>query len=203
MKLFGHPASGHSFKVKFFLEFAGIEHDYEEVDIFIKHEERQIIFQENSRFEEVPLLVDGDNAYVQSNSILAYLAKKLDNWGAQDIDSLNKCFEWLFWESNKIGLCLPQLRAAQQFSNYPINKGAIEWLIERYKFDVGILNDELADGRNYLLGNHPTIADFSICGYLYFADEANVTVPRHVEKWLITMSQLRGWQHPYELLNSN
>jgi len=33
MQLFGHPDSGHAYKVKFLLEHAGIPHDYEVVDI--------------------------------------------------------------------------------------------------------------------------------------------------------------------------
>ena len=202
MKLFGHPDSGHAFKVKFLLTAAGLAHDYEEIDIFAPREDRPAEFRQHARFHEVPLLIDESRAYAQSNAILVYLATKTGKWGAQDESMFNSCLEWLFWESNKLGMCLPQLRAANRFDNYVINDGALKWLMARFTHDMGTIDSQLVDRRRYILGDEPTIADFSLCGYLFLADEANVQVPTNVRAWLERLASLPGWQHPYDLLRS-
>ena len=201
LKLFGHPDSGHSYKVKLFLEIGEIDHSYEVIDIALPRNERPREFQEQSKFQEVPLLVDDGVPFVQSNSILLHLASKFSLFGGDDPTTLQNCREWLFWEANKLGLCLPQLRSAKRFSSEQYNDGALSWLSDRFDHDINILNQELQDGRSYILGDSVTIADFSLCGYLFLADEACVNVPTQVSLWLERISKLNGWQHPYRLLS--
>ena len=200
MKLFGHPESGHAFKVKLCLELAGIEHDYENVDIFLPREKRPTEFRDNSKFHEVPMLLDEGEALVQSNAILQHIASKFRVMGGEDEILFRRCKEWLFWEANKIGMCIPQLRVARKFEDDSISAQTQVWLEARYAYDSGILEQELNDGRAFILGDTPTIADCSLCGYLVFADEAKVVVPPNVAAWLSRLSSLEGWQHPYQLL---
>jgi len=170
MKLFGHPDSGHAFKVKFMLEHAGISHEYEIVDIFKAREERQAQFVQHARYGEVPLLLTEDGALAQSNAILMYLAESETAWGAQNDSTLQLCREWLCWEANKIGMCLPQLRSYHRFKDHGISVGAYEWLQSRYEHDVSIIQKTLSDGRAWIVNSEqPTIADFSLCGYLFAA----------------------------------
>lgn len=199
--LFGHPDSGHAFKVRLCLCVAGIAHDYVYVDIFTPREQRSAEFRLHSRFGEVPVLVEDGKAFVQSNAILLHLARQTGRWGGESDDTLNACTEWLAWEANKIGLCLPQLRVRQKFGADAALEAASGWLMLRYEHDVNVLEETLQDGREWMLGGEtPTIADFSLCGYLVFADEAKVSVPPNVQAWLERLAALEGWQHPYQLL---
>ncbi|MGF1524921.1 MAG: glutathione S-transferase family protein [Leptolyngbyaceae cyanobacterium] len=200
MKLYGHPDSGHAYKVKLCLAVADIPHQYEEIDIFSARESRPLEFKNNARFHEVPLLIDEDKAYVQSDAILLHIATKFNIFGAPNEDTLNRCIEWLFWEANKIGLCLPQLRASKKFEGSKLSEGTEQWLTARYHHDVQILETELSDGRQFIVGDTPTIADFSLCGYLYFLDEADLEAPPLVQAWLQRIAHLKGWEHPYNLL---
>ena len=106
-KLFGHPDSGHAFKVRFFLCAASIEHDYEVVDIWQPRESRSAEFRQASTFGEVPLLMDQGTAYVQSNAILLHLARQAGSWGGESSERIALCEQWMIWEANKIGMCLP------------------------------------------------------------------------------------------------
>ncbi len=199
--LFGHPDSGHAYKVRLFMCVAGIPHDYEQVDIFKPRDERPAIFRKYAVYGEVPLLLDGDRCYVQSNAILLHLANETGLWGGEHAKSLNDCAQWLFWEANKIGLCLPQLRARKRFGSDDALEAAFPWLSARYTHDINVLENTLSDGRHWITGSVlPTIADFSLCGYLFFADEADVQVPKHVAAWLKRIQGLDGWQHAYQLL---
>lgn len=200
-KLFGHPDSGHAYKVRLFMTVANIAHDYECVDIWIPRDQRSAEFQSVARFGEVPVLVDNGLAHVQSNAILLHLAQQMHAWGAESPERLDLCTQWLMWEANKIGLCLPQLRARARFGSDAALDGAFDWLSARYTHDVNIIEAELADGRQWIIdGKDPSIADFSLCGYLYFADEAGLTVPAKVQAWLDRIAALPGWQSPYALL---
>ena len=201
LKLFGHPESGHSYKVKLCLSIGEIEHDYEVIDISLPRAQRPQSFQENSKFQEVPLLIHDQAVYVQSNAILLYLAERFSVFGGGTSDQLRKCREWLFWESNKIGLCLPQLRFAEKFAPGEYNQGTLDWLLARYNQDINVIEQELSDGRDFILGDEITIADFSLCGYLYFAEQAKVDVPPMTSQWLDRISKLDGWMHPYQLFS--
>jgi len=201
LKLYGHPESGHSYKVKLCLSMGKIEHDYQVIDISLAREQRPQDFQNHSKFQEVPLLTHNNTAYVQSNAILLYLAEHYSVFGGNTPDQLQQCREWLFWEANKIGLCLPQLRFAAKFAPEQYNQGTLDWLTSRYNQDINVIEQALTDGRNFILGDKVTIADFSLCGYLYFADQANVDVPPMTSQWLERISNLNGWQHPYQLLS--
>lgn len=200
MKLFGHPDSGHAYKVRLMLTIADIAHDYEHVDIFSPRISRSTEFQTNARYGEVPLLLDAGVAHTQSNAILLHLAQKTGRWGAEHGSTLQLCHEWLFWEANKIGMCLPQLRADRLFSDSKLSGGVRDWLLKRYQHDVMLLDDHLRESSHYMLGTEPTVADFSLCGYLFYAEEAAVTVPNHVQAWLERLSELPGWRSPRELL---
>lgn len=80
MKLFGHPDSGHALKVKFYLNWLNVEHDYEVVDIFAEPNTRSVEFLNASKFAEVPTLTDKGESYTQSNAILVYLAEKFQQF---------------------------------------------------------------------------------------------------------------------------
>jgi len=149
------------------------------------------LFRTHARFHEVPLLLDGERAFTQSGAILLHLATQQKRFGGESEQRLARCREWLLWEANKIGMCLPQLRSKHRFNDESINDGAYEWLSARYEHDVNLLNATLADGRQWIIpGAQPTIADFALCGYLLLADEAHVTVPPQVAAWLDRLREL-------------
>ncbi len=202
MKLFGHPDSGHALKVKFFLDWLEIDHQYEYVDIFSDRDTRSVEFINASKFSEVPTLIDNNEYYTQSNAILIYLADKFEVF--KNTKEKQKCLEWFVWEANKIGLCLPQLRAdkklAKKFSGFELSQGAREWLFNRYLFDVNVLDSELADKRPFILGKDISPADFSLSAYLMYADEAEVEIPKNVQTWLNRLKEQKGWQSPYLML---
>ena len=58
------------------------------------------------------------------------------------------------------------------------------------------------DGRSFVAADRPTIADLSLCGYLYWPDEIGVSwndYP-HIQTWLNAIAALPGWKHPYQLM---
>lgn len=203
--LYGHPESGHSYKVKLMLDVAKVEYTYRQVDILIERDARPEPFRSLSleRFGEVPLATVDQMRYVQSNAILIELADTLGLFGGSGRRGTVSCKEWLMWEANKIGLCLPHLRLARNYfpDDYP--PGAVQWLENRFKEDIGRLDKELRDGRRFILDDELSIADFSLAGYLFWSNQAQVELPETVIAWLGRIASLEGWQSPYTCLSQH
>jgi glutathione S-transferase len=195
IKLFGNRESGHAYKVRLMLNLAQLPHEFEEVDLDLPRGQRPEPFRSLAKYGEVPLLLHNERPYVQSNAILLHLAA---HSGALDGDApatTERVREWLFWEANRIGFSLPNLRYCLRVSGG--EPAVLAMLRQRYEADCARLERELADGRPFILGNSPTVADVSLCGYLFWADQAQVGVPPGVARWLERIAALPGWRHPY------
>lgn len=199
IKLYGSAESGHTFKVRLTLEVAALPYDYEEVDLRLDREARPEPFRSLAKYGEVPLLVHDGQPYVQSNAILLHLAQHSQALGGETPERLARCREWLFWEANRIGTSLPHLRFGQHFDPQGYPPGVLEWMRKRFDADIARLEDELSDDRAFMLGDAPSIADFSICGYMFWPGQANVSYPPRVTTWLDRIRALPGWRAPYDM----
>ncbi len=134
MKLYGHENSGHAYIVALALSLADINHKYERVDITAPRQTRSESFLSASRWAEVPcLLITNQEVMVQSGAILLWIPRQFDVLGGRK--NIDKCAEWINWEANRIGMCIPQLIQAQTEPE-AVNMGAQEWLRARYEIDI-------------------------------------------------------------------
>jgi glutathione S-transferase len=197
--LYGNRESGHSYKVRLALALLGLEHEYRAVDLSIARPDRPADFQAVSRYGEVPVLVSDGEPMVQSNAILMHLARTTGQLrGERDPD---RTVEWLFWETNRIGFSVPNLRFAQRFAT-GTPTDVLDWLRARAMSDLDRLDRELRTGPPFLLGESVSIADISCCGYLFWSDQAGLDLGLWpgVSAWLDRIRALPGWGHPYDLL---
>ena len=199
MELYGNGESGHTYKVRLMLAVAGLPYTYEEINLALPRSERPEPFRSLSKFGEVPLLVDGAQPYVQSNAILLHLAGRTGRFGAESSLRMAHVREWLFWEANRIGFSLPNLRYGLKFTPGGLAPDVEALLRARFALDIARLDEEFSDGRAFILGERPCVADFSLCGYLFWPDQAQVVVPAHVQAWLDRIAALPGWCHPDQL----
>jgi glutathione S-transferase len=197
--LFGNRESGHTYKVSLMLALAGIAHEYTEIDLGLARDARPEPFRTLAKYGEVPLLLHDGQPLVQSNAILLHLAGHCGAFGGESAQRLARAREWLFWEANRIGFSLPNLRYGLRFTPGALAPAVEEMLRGRYNADIARLEDELADGRAFILGELPSVADFSLCGYMFWPDQAGVVLPPAVAAWLGRISALPGWRHPYDM----
>lgn len=197
--LYCHRESGHSYKVALALELMGVEHERRAVDLNLPRAQRPDEFRAASRFGEVPALVIDGIAIVQSNAILDYLARRFDRLDGTDLASRTRVREWLSWEANRLAMSFPHLRFSRRFTRADAVLEA--WWTQRMLADFARLEEEL-DGRRFLLGDEPTIADVSCCGYLYWTDQAGVDMAPwpNIRRWLGRIASLPGWRAPYDLM---
>jgi len=200
IQLYGSCESGHSYKVQLMLNVAGVPHSYEEIDLRLTRAERPEPFRSLAKYGEVPLLVHDGRPYVQSNAILLHLAQYLQAWGGETPERLERVREWLFWEANRVGMSMAHLRYGQKFDDEGAYAGTVlPWFRRRFDADMLRLEEELADGRAFLLDDIPSAADCSLCGYMYWPEQAQVAYPALVQAWLDRIAALPGWRHPYRM----
>jgi glutathione S-transferase len=69
--------------------------------------------------------------------------------------------------------------------------------------NLAILDKRLAKAP-FVLGDRPTIADISLCAYLYYpAEEFGFDIAaehKNIAAWLDRIKALPGWAHPYDLM---
>jgi glutathione S-transferase len=195
--LYGSRESGHTYKVKLALTLLAIAHEYREVDLRVPQSERRSDFRHVSPYGEVPVFVDGDLSLAQSNAILIHLARETARLGGRDLELVT---QWLFWEANRIGLSVPNLRHALVFAK-DTPREVVAWLRSRAEQDLGRLDSQLADNR-FILGAQCTVVDIACCAYLFWPEQANLDLSAwpNVTSWLDMIRDLRGWQAPYDLL---
>lgn len=194
MHLFGSTDSGHSFKAKLYLQLSGLAYSYEWIDLSLPRSSRPVHFQAASKFGEVPVLIDDGLSLCQSNAILLYLAGKTGIF-AGTAEEQPHVLEWLCWEANRIGFSVPNLRYAMRWAKQPPE--VLHYLNSRARADLNTLNGVLGTSE-YLLPSGPTIADISCSAYLYWLEQAEISSAEYpnIERWLSSLQQLPGWEHP-------
>lgn len=198
--LYGNHGSGHSFKVRLFLTLAGIPHRYVWVDLELPRPERPEEFRRVSQFGEVPVLVVDGKPQAQSNAILLRLARETGKFGPPPGSSWEQLTTWLFWEANRIGFSMANLRWHHRY-DLTAPAGALAWIESRALADIDRLDQELT-GRPFLAGDAPSIADLSASAYVFLAPEAGIEPARWppVAAWLDRIRALPGWVEQYALM---
>jgi glutathione S-transferase len=71
----------------------------------------------------------------------------------------------------------------------------------RLKAAYTILNAHLAD-RDWMVGAGMTIADLSLCGYLFYPEPFGFDRADwpHIDRWLGAIAATPGWKAPYDLM---
>ena len=199
--LYGNRESGHAYKARLALRLLGIEYDYREIDLGLPLEKRPAGFRAVSPYGEVPVLVEEGVALAQSDAILLHLARRTGRLGGEL--GADRLTQWLFWEANRIGFSIPNLRAASSYAATGTHEAVRQWLRARALADLGRLDLELA-AQAFLLGPAVTVADIACCAYLFWPEQAGLDLAAwpNVVRWLERIRALPGWAAPYDLADA-
>jgi glutathione S-transferase len=200
MKLYCFGESGNAYKCALALALTGTDWQPVFVDFF-KGEARSADFKKINEMGEVPVLVDGDLTLTQSGVILEHIAAKTGQLGGRPEDR-QEIQRWLFWDNHKLSTQIGTTRFLMNF--LPPEKrpeAVIPFLQGRLKAAYAILNDHLA-ARDWIVGDGPSIADLSCCGYLFYPEPFGFDRKDwpHIDVWLARIAALPGWKHPYDLM---
>jgi glutathione S-transferase len=193
--------SGNAYKAALMLELSGAGWAPVFVDFF-NGGHRSPDFLELNEMGEVPVLEHKARVLSQSGVILDYLARKLGRFAPDGAEQKREVLRWLLWDNHKLTANIATYRYIANF--VPAEKRSADvlaFLGGRMGGALKVLDRHL-DGRDWIVGEAPTIADLSCIGYFYYGDEWGFDAGKHpaVARWRGRIAALPGWKHPYELM---
>jgi glutathione S-transferase len=202
-KLYCFAQSGNSYRAALMLNLIGAQWEPIWVDFFKGGETRTPKYRETvNEMGEVPVLVDGNKKLSQSGVIINHLAKKSGKFLPQGGDDWLEALRWMTFDNQKINGFLAPYRFLRNWAK-GADPAVIAFFKGRLDGNLAIVNKRL-EGRKFLLGDKPTIADISMCGYMYYpAEEFGFDLVRDypaIGAWLERLKALPGWKHPYKLM---
>ncbi len=198
-KLYCFAQSGNAYKVALMLNLCEAKWEPRFVDFF-NGETRTPEYRAINAMGEVPVLEHRGQRLSQSGVILHYLAEHFGKFGASSKDEGREMLRWILWDNHKLTSYIATLRYMVTLAK--VGEPQVhEFLRGRLKSSLGILDSHLKN-QNFAIGEAPTIADLSMCGYLYWPEEFGVSwndYPR-IGTWLGRIKALPGWVYPYQLM---
>lgn len=191
IRLYTGLGSGNSYKVELLLHLLSVP--YTPVPVSIpKGEHREAAFLKLTPFGQIPVLVDGDAVFTDSQAILCYLARAYggaaaDRWLPVEPARLAAVVRWLSFAANEIQNGPAMARAAK------LLRWALDYdraVASSYR-SLRLLNSHLA-GRDWLAAQEASIADVACYPYLLLAAEGGVdTAPfAAVTAWMRRLESL-------------
>lgn len=202
IKLHCFGESGHSYKVALALELAGLEWEPVHIDFFNGAARSPGYLANVNEMGEAPVMVDGDIKLTQSGVILDYLTEKTGKFGGDDPNERREVLRWILWDNHKFS---GQIGPTRFLKNYVVPEKrpeqVVAYLEGRLRAALKVLDTHLTQ-RDWMVGRCVTNADLSCCSYLYYPEPfgfARNDWPG-IDRWLTRISELDGWQHPYDLM---
>lgn len=191
--------SGNCYKPALMLELAGADWAPRYVDYF-GGETRTPAYRAINAMGEAPVLEHDTLRLSQSGVILDYLADKLGQFGPRDDAERREILRWLLFDNHKLTSYTATYRFMRQYVKDP-DQAVMAEFRRRAEAAWAVLDGHL-QGRRYVAADRLTIADLSLCGYLFWPEEIGVDWDAYpnVRDWL---ERLRGeprWVHPYALM---
>jgi glutathione S-transferase len=201
-QLYCFAQSGNSYKAALMLNLIGADWQPVFVDFF-KGETRSDAYRADvNEMGEAPVLVHGNAKLSQTGVILTYLAERSGRFGGKSAEDRRKALRWILFDNHKFTSYVATYRFLRAFAKAG-DPAVHAFLKGRIDSAFAIVEKHLAT-RAYILGAEPTIADFSMCGYLFYPpEELGFDIAADysaLAAWLERIKALPGWEHPYKLM---
>ena len=202
-KLHAFCQSGNCYKVALMLDVLGQPWEPAFIDYF-GGQTRSAQYRENvNELGEAPVLDDDGLRLTQSGVILTHLARKHGRHGGEGEAQQREVLRWLLYDNHKFTSYFATYRFMHSLAEAAPEPAVMDFLRARFQAAFGIVDQHLQQSE-FMVGDAPTIADFSMCGYLFYpVEETGYDVrAKHpaIGRWLERIQGLPGWRRPYACL---
>jgi glutathione S-transferase len=195
--------SGNAYKVALYLNCAGLDWEPLGVD-FAGGQTRDANWRAmTNTMGEVPVLEVTGKRMSQSGAILLWLAETIGKFAPVDADERAQTLRWILFDNHKFTGNYAMHRFQHSLTPQPPHPAVLAFLRARVEGAFSIVDKHLTD-RPFVLGDRPTIVDFSMAGYVYYPPEETgfdlETAFPAIDAWRRRLAALPGWKPPYELM---
>ncbi|GAB5468416.1 MAG: glutathione S-transferase [Rhodospirillales bacterium] len=191
IRIHSFPLSGHAHRVELFASLAGIDHEVINVDLAGGAHKKPPFLALNPA-GQVPVIEDGDVVISDSNAILVYLARKYaPAFLPQDPILAAEVQKFLSLAAGEIAFGPAAARLIVLF-DAPLDPATCKATADR----VFAKLEAHLEGRDFLVGDRPTIADVAIYSYTAHAPEGNVSLEPYpnIRRLLANIRDLPGFK---------
>jgi glutathione S-transferase len=195
--------SGNSFKVALYLNCAGLDWEPVFTD-FMNGATRDPKWREAvNEMGEAPVLEMGGKRLSQSGVILTYLSEKTGKFAPTTENDRLEALRWILFDNHKFTGYFATYRFMKAFLPTAPVPDVMAFLKGRFDNALKIVDKHLGQSK-FMIGDKPTIADFSLAGYMFFPAEESgyewAAVAPNLNAWIGRMRALPGWKDPYEMM---
>ncbi len=191
------PESGGCYKAALMLALCRADWTAEWVDYFGGETRTPGWRQRVSVMGEVPVLEHAGRRLTQSGVILTHLSRHLGRFGGEEEEVLR----WLLFDNHKFTSYLATWRFLLGWAEAP-DQAVVAFFRARVEAAFAVVEAQL-EGRPFLLGEEPTVADISMQGYLHYPEAEwpldHGRFPR-VMAWRDRFAAMEGYAPAYALL---
>jgi glutathione S-transferase len=195
--------SGNSYKVALYLNCAGLDWEPVLVDYF-KGATRDPAWRETvNEMGEAPVLEQAGRKLSQSGVILSHLADTTGKFKPASEDEKLEALRWIMFDNHKFTSYFATYRFMRSFLSQTPSADVLAFLKGRFEPALAIVEKHLGASK-FMVGNSPTIADFSLAGYMFYPPEESgydwAKTSPNLYAWTQRLRALPGWKDPYELM---
>jgi len=197
LTLFGSFTSSSSYKPMLYLALARLPFSFRTVNLKIgkQHEPEHLA---RNRYGKVPVLQHRGLIIVQSNVILSYLAQTTGHFEGKTEQDRWTAREWLDWEPD----ALSNVAKVRHYSRFRTVDPAVMAYFRPLAEAALSFFDKSIKGRDWLVGDSPTIADIGCWGRMVFMAEGGMNIENwpHLLAWSNRLKAMPGFALPYDLI---
>lgn len=194
-ELYTSPLSQHARRVVSLLEEAGIEYTAKPVALEKGEHMSPAYLAVNPNHQVPALKIDGE-VLLESNAILRFLCERhgLDTWYPKEAMARARVDQWLDWNQCRLADPVTQLVVNKVVLGDQGDKDAIVRAEQKLPEVLDVLEKHL-QGRTFLAGEQPTIADLSIASNLFQLGFAGAMPESpNIKAWFGRVSELKGFR---------
>ena len=184
MLLYDSPPSGNCYKVRLLLAHLGIPYDRRFVDVVDRSNRRELLGELNPALRVPTLVLDDGRSLAESGAILWYFGEGT-RFVPADRYERAQVLQWMFFEQYELEPAIAVVRfwvaysgRAEEFEpQRPAKMKAGERVLRTL--------DRHLDGREWIVGGAPSLADIALYAYTHVAEEGGFELEPH--------AALRAW----------
>ena len=196
LTLYGSFTSSSTYKPMLFLSLSRLPFDFRTVNLKFGRQKEPEYLAVN-RYGQVPALRHKGLTIVQSNVILDYLARATGCFEGKTEQDRWTAREWLSWESDAI-TNVAKVRHYHRFR--VVDPAVMDYFRPPAEAAITFVNTAL-EGRDWLVGDAPTIADIGCWGRMVVMAEGGFDIANwpNVQAWSQRLAAMPGFALPYDL----
>ncbi|HYZ18340.1 MAG TPA: glutathione S-transferase family protein [Gaiellaceae bacterium] len=193
MLLYNSPVSGNCYKVRLLLAHLGLPYERHTMDVVDRSNREEELGGLNPALRVPTLVLDDGRALAESGAILWYFGEGTDFLPADRYERA-QVLQWMFFEQYDHEPAIAVVRFWVAYSGRP--QAFTDRLEERMAAGYRALGamERHLDGRTFLVGEAPSIADLALYAYTHVAHEGGFELGEYaaVRAWLERVAALPG-----------